>query len=133
MKQKFWQTEEFRVLQKTWEAKLREDNFADAESLINGKHVLKQRASNAYRGASALDRQAKQKYYNLLGEGFHAETFSDPVEAFVMERRSQGLSIKNICAELKSKGERCHRETVRHIILKYEAKWAVKRIMQPIK
>ena len=132
MKQKFWQTETFKTLQETWEAKLRDDGFADAEILINGRRILRQRARNAHRGACALDRHTKQEYYNLLGRNFHAESFSDPVEALIMERRSQGMKIKNISAELKSKGERCHRQTVGDIILKYEEKWGLKR-KPPIK
>jgi hypothetical protein len=109
-----------------WEAKLHEVGFADAEKLINGYPVLRQRASNAYRQASLLERRQKLRYYELLGFGFHSETFDDPVEALVMERRSQGVSIHNICIELKAMGERCHRETIRHIIVKFETKWQIK-------
>jgi hypothetical protein len=128
MAKKYWQTEMFRALQSEWELVLKKAGFVDAEKLISGTLVLRQRASNAYRQASLLERQQKQKYYELLGAGFHAEWFEDTVEALVMERRSQGVSIKNICIELKAHGGRCHRETVRSIIAKYEAKWRVRRL-----
>lgn len=123
MRLKFWQTKRFKSLQNEWYKKL--DN--DAEKIINGEHVLKQRASNSYRSISRIARENKQRYYELLGSYFHKEDFIDGVEKLVMERKSNGVSIKLISDELRLIGERCHRETIRHIIQKYEKKWDIKR------
>ena len=124
---KFWQTPSFKALQKQWECKLKESGFEDAEKTIKEERRLKQRASNSYRGACLLIREAKRRYFELLGVWYHKEKWSDSVEAFVLERRSQGTRIKQISEELRAKGERCHRETIRGIIRKYEIKWGIKR------
>lgn len=127
MSRKFWQTKKFRELSEKWEALLAESGFVDAEKHSGGKSVLKQKATNCYRQASAVAREAKQRYFELLGAHFHKEEFTDDVEAFVMEQRSCGVKIKRICDELSAMDERCHRETIRGIIRKYEHKWGIKK------
>lgn len=127
MKQKFWQTEEFRQLEKEWYERLEKNNFEDIEKTLNGKSVLKQRASNCYRSSSEAEREGKLRYYELLCHNFHKETqFKSEAEEFIIERRSQGLSIKRISEQLEIAGERCHRMTVRRVIQRFEAKWGMK-------
>ncbi len=123
MKPKFWQTRRFKLLQDEWYKRIEND----AEKIINGEHVLKQRASNSYRSINRIARENKQRYYELLGSYFHKEAFQDGVEKLVMERKANGITIRLISEELKRIGERCHRETIRHIIQKYEKKWGIKR------
>lgn len=127
MSQKYWQTKAFRDLQKIWNEKLREAGFEDAEALINGQLVLRQRATNSYRGISDVQRENKILYYELLAQNTYLEAFCDRVDRLVMERRSQGIKIKVISEELRQLGERCHRETIRHIIRKYEVKWKIRK------
>ena len=125
---KYWQTPKFKRLAEAWENILREIGFVDAEETVNGKRQLKQTAGAVYRHAKEpVQREQKQRYYELLGIYFWAQTFLDPVEQLIMERRFNGVMIKAISAELKAKGERCHRETVRHIIQKYERKWGMRK------
>jgi len=126
MKQKFWQTKAFKELEREWEFKLAQSGFSDAEKTVSGKRVLRQRASNSYRSERRVARENKQRYYELLGQFFHEEEFSDRVEELVMERRSRGVTITSISGELKEMGERCHRETIRHIIQKFEKKWNIR-------
>lgn len=127
MKPKFWQTKEFRELEKEWYLKLAGEKFPDIEKEINGEGGLKQRASNCYRGASLTEVETRARYYELLAQGVHNELeFRDGVEKYVMEQRSMGITITQIAVQLKQLGERCHRETVAKIIWKYEAKWCVK-------
>lgn len=128
MRKKFWQTKRFKELQREWDLKLAEAGFKDAETSTKGNRVLRQKASNCYRQACQVIREAKQRYYDMLGEGYHKETaWVDEVEGFVMEQRAHGVKIKRICEELKDMGERCHRETVRGIIRKYEVKWKIRK------
>ncbi len=89
--------------------------------------MLRQHASNSYRSAPKVVRESKQRYYELLGHGYSGEEFSDPVEKIVMERKSNGISIKQISIELKTLNQRSHRETIRHIIQKYEVKWGLRK------
>jgi hypothetical protein len=131
MKPKFWQTPAFKELEREWHDRLREAQFKDAEKLVNGRLVLRRSAnglSDAYRDApSSIERANKLRYYEILGIGFNSTEFDDEVESLVLERRSEGTKIKHICEELRQLGERCHRQTVRHIIRKYELKWGIKR------
>lgn len=128
MKTKFWQTHQFKALEKEWYEKLKEQNFDDVEEKINGKDKLKQWASNCYRSQHQIARESKLVYFELLGQFLHKETdFKDEVERFIMLRKSEGAPIKLISEELEAQGERCHRDTVRLIIQKYEAKWRIKR------
>lgn len=128
---KYWQTRSFKKLEKAWNRKLRNEGFEDAERIIDSVHGhqrrMTQRASNAYRQASEIERNNKSDYYRLLGLYTHDEEFTDQVDLLVMFWRSQAYKISRICEELELLGHRCHRQTVRFIIRKYEHKWAIKR------
>lgn len=124
---KFWQTAKFKELERLWYERLESIGFKDAEKTINGNSVLKQRASNSYRAAHQIEREAKLAYYNLLAGYYQQATIQDPVERLVIERRSEGFKIKQISEELRRLEERCHRETIRNIIRKYEIKWGIKK------
>lgn len=127
---KFWQTKKFKALQNKWEKKLLESGFVDAEKMFYGSLHLKQPVCNyVYRYNMFVEavRENRQLYFELLGEFFHKEQFNDEVERLIMERRAEGVKIKHICEELKSLKERCHRQTVRLIIRKYEIKWGIRK------
>ncbi len=127
MRRKFWQTEKFKELQKEWALKLRESGFRDAED--TGKYAGKmlQKAFNCYRTQIPEIIQAKQRYFELLGQGSHQEKFEDEVDKYVMERRAEGISIKQIRMGLRAANKKNSTETVRKIIRFYEAKWCIKK------
>ncbi len=126
MKPKPWNTTQFKELEKEWYERLEKAGFKDVEKTVNGKSVLKQRASNCYRSADNIARENKQRYFELLGHAVSSEgDFKDGVELFVMEQRASGVSIRLICEELKKRGERNHRDTIRLIIRKFEKKWQI--------
>lgn len=125
--QKFWQTESFKSLEREWYARLEKAKFEDAEETVNGNSHLKQRASNSYRNARAVEREAKYAYYQMLASFCNEEAFQDRVERFVLERRAEGAKIKEICEELRKMNERCYRNTIARIIVKYEIKWGIKK------
>lgn len=127
MKQKFWRNPSFKKLEQKWDMVLTKSGFCDVEKKVNGARCLKQRANNSYRSADSIRRELKQRYYELLGHGFHENVFIDPVHELIMERRSRGVKIKDICIELKKKKERNNRDTVGLIIRIYEAKWGIKK------
>lgn len=127
MKPKFWQSQTFKELEKEWDEKLKESGFEDAEKAIGGIRVLRQRASNCYRSVSAVQRENKQRYFELLNSHSALELFEDRIEALIMARRASGYKIKQICEELRAMNERCHRQTIRLIIQKYELKWGIKK------
>lgn len=127
MKIKFWQTQAFKDLEQKWYGKLEEKGFKDEEKTIRGDRVLRQRASNSYRGASQVEREAKLRYYEILQCYAGREIFENSVDKLVMERRSNGIKIKDISEELRNKKEKCHRETIRFIIRRYEIKWGLRK------
>lgn len=120
---KFWQTRKFKDLQKEWEEKLRDSGFVDHEK--NG--FLTQNALNCYRTIDRLKIEAKERYYELLGQFHHEEDYSCPIEEFVMERLSEGATRRQINRELKEQGLGRTRETVRNIIRFFEKKWQIKK------
>lgn len=123
-RQKFWQTQKFKELQRIWEERLRASGFIDAES--NGK--LRQNAFNSYRTQIHTVIENKQRYFELLGHWHHQEEFNNDIEKYIMERRSEGISIKQIGIELKAAGKRIsNRVSIGRIIRHYEKKWAIKK------
>lgn len=129
MKLKFWQTSDFKQLEKQWYKKLEEEGFPEQESKSDcGWATLKQRASNCFKSQSQIEIENKRLYYEALEHFFYREAgFRDDVERLVMLRRSEGVKIKSICEELRHMGERQNRCTIRLIIQKYEKKWNIKR------
>lgn len=126
MKTKFWQTKEFEKLKRDWYGRLEKAGFKDAEEEIKGRTYLRQSALNCYRGNNETEIEGKQRYFELLGQKFFEEQdFRDEIEEFVMEKRVGGVKSVAISKTLERVGERCHKDTVRKIIRKYEARWKV--------
>src|SRR5262245_22924750 len=99
-KAKYWETKEFKDLEREWYERLRLSGFDDAEKSINGTRILKQRASNSFRGAIALIRDSKFEYFRLMATAMACEGFSNPIHRFILERRANGFKIIEICKEL---------------------------------
>lgn len=125
MTKKFWQTQKFKALQSEWEEKLIKSGFVDIE---DERRRLRQNASNSYRTTTHAIIEGKQRYYELLGQGYHNEKcFRDTVERIVMLLRSRGFKIKDICHGLRLMKKRNHRDTIRRIIRHYEIRWKIKK------
>ncbi len=124
---KYWTTKTFRQLRDKWYLKLDTSGFKDQEKVIAGEPQLSQYASNAYRQASDVVRDAKLRYYELMAQLMNDNKPDDEVDLIVMTKWIEGNKIKDISAELKRKGKRCHRQTIRYIIRKYENRWEVKK------
>ena len=123
MDKKYYQTKEFLTLEKEWKDKLKESGFKDIE---NGQNQLKQRASNVYRQADEITREAKIHYFELLVAHVELNKFDNEIDKLVMTLKSQGKKIKEICEQLEKKGKKRYRRTVRLIIRRYETKWKIK-------
>lgn len=122
----FWRSRNFRQLAKTWNQKLEEVGFIDSEIDLKGDRSLRQRATNAYRQASELERESRLGYYRLLGYLANNEQFQNALEELVMQRHADGASIKEIVNEVKQSGLSRDRKTIRHIIRRWQMKWGVK-------
>lgn len=124
MGKKFWQTQKFKDLQRIWEFKLKDSGFKDVEDECKR---LRQNSGNSYRTKELTFIEAKQRYYELLGQWQHEMNFRDYVERLIMERRANGIRIIDISLELKELGERHHVDTIRKVIRQYEIRWQIKK------
>lgn len=122
----FWRTKSFKVLSKTWNQKLEESGFLDAEIELKGDRALRQKATNCYRNASELERETRLRYYALLGYLAHNTSFPNDLERIVMLRHSEGVTIKEILEELMLYGIIRDRKTIRYIIRRWQAKWGIR-------
>lgn len=122
----FWRTKDFKSLIRTWNKKLDESGFTDAEVELRDDRVLKQRATNSYRQASQLERESRLEYFVLLGQLAHNTSFNNELERFVMLKHAEGASIKEIVDEINQKGIGRDRKTIRYIIRRWQMKWGIK-------
>lgn len=126
MRKRFWKTEKFKAIKEEWYQKLSDSGFVDIEK----NERLKQRADNSYRTKDLTLIENKSRYFDLLGQWAHEEEFKTEIHRIVIERRSQGVKIKDIVLELKRLHwlrRKRHSDTVRCILRHYEKKWGVKR------
>lgn len=123
---KFYQSREFRELEKQWDEYLKLSGFEDAERIKNGERVLRQNSSNSYRQAGDDEREAKLQYFQTLCAHFYRTEFPNPVDKLVMAMVSDGRSIKFIVFELSRSGHPTHRQTIRFIIRRYEHLWGIR-------
>lgn len=123
---KFFQTREFRDLEKEWNEILSQSGFVDIERTKNGERVLKQNSSNAYRQADEEMRSARQEYYRNIGYHIFRTHFVRCIDCRVMFGVANGLSIKEIVEELKSDQIEVHRQTVRFIVRRFEHQWGLR-------
>ncbi len=123
---KFYQTKEFKELEKEWNKFLEMTGFNDAERIKNGERVLRQNASNAYRQADEFEREAKAKYFQNICHHVNRTIFTNPIDKFVMTMISDGISIKQIVLELALMGHPTHRQTIRFIVRRHEHIWGIR-------
>jgi len=118
----------FKLLVRIWNKKLEESGFEDHEIEIGGERALKQRASNAYRQASELERESRLAYYSLLGHMANNTEFPCRLEQLVMCMYSDGSSIKEIVEELIKQGltDKRNRWRIRAIIRRWEVRWGLR-------
>ena len=127
---KYWQTIQFKKLEKEWDLTLKEAGFIDAERTVGDERVLSQNAPNAYRQTNKVIIESKVEYFTLLTKHAGDEKFEDKIDELVMNLRANGYKIREICENLKQIGQKCHRQTVRFIIRGYEHKWGIRKWTQ---
>lgn len=132
---KFWQSQKFKKLEAKWNEKLQQSKFTDAETSTAKGRCLKQlsKVTRVYGTKSIITIDTKTEYFNLLQSYINEMTFKRQKEVFknetdclIMTRRSEGISIQNICKELAESGKKIHRQTVRYIIRNYEHEWGIR-------
>lgn len=117
MAAKAWDTPTFKALLSEWNEKLYQTGFEDHETQ-NGS--LKQRATNAYRQASRIERETRLQYYLSMGHGLHKEELPQDI-CLVLRNHVNGVPLQKIA-------QRCNleRKTVGYIIRRYQHEWGIR-------
>jgi len=128
--EQFWRRKSFKVLLTTWNRKLKSSGFDDIEqeSKTGEERVLKQRsARKCFSQADDFEREMTLEYYLLLGHLVQNTIFPNDLEQSVMIRHSEGAKVTEIVDEISSKGIRRHKDTVMHIIRRWQTKWGIRK------
>lgn len=115
----------FKQLQKKWYEKLRLSGFIDCEENDKGsfqRHTLRTMNATVFLN--------KQDYYLSMTQYANNEPFDDEIEQLVLLRYVEGVTIKDICEELKALEEVHNPGTISSIVRKYESRWNVKHYRQ---
>jgi hypothetical protein len=126
MEKKFYQSKEFKELEKKWEEKLEHEGLPDIEKTLGQNRALKQHSSNVYRQMEETRREAKELYFRQLGMAIHQARFDTEIDRIVMNLKAEGATIVEICRFLRSAGSPRYRRTIRLIVRKYEDRWGIR-------
>lgn len=116
-----WKNRQLKIQLKVWNEKLKQSGFEDAEVELKNDRALKQRATNAYRQASPLEREARLDYYRILGHLSQNTEFTTELERNVMTLYANGSTICEIAGQINR-----HRQTIRHIIRRWQMRWGIR-------
>lgn len=122
----FWQTPNFKSLQRAWYQRLKREGFQDAEELVAGELMLKQTAAHPYRGLDHLAIAAKEAYYRLMLQAVQKGEFRSEIDRLILAMWADGHKICVICRALKAMGSSRNRHTVLYTIRKYEMEWGLR-------
>lgn len=122
----FWKSRQFKILYNSWNQKLKDSQFEDAEIDLKNDRQLKQRATNSYRQATELEREARLEYFLTIGNLANETRFPTALDEYVMLRHSEGASIKEIVAEIRDFSIRRDRKTIRYIIRRWQEIWGIR-------
>ena len=120
--EKYYYSQSFLKVQRAWYKKLEKEGFKDAEININGDLRLRQISSHVYKNSSAIERENKLKYFELLAVLVNEKTFDNDLDKQVMTLKSLGSKTNEIAQRLKR-----HKQTIRYVIRKYENRWGLKK------
>lgn len=95
-KRKYYETADFKALQKKWYGKLEDDGFQDAE---REDGALQNWSTQFSRGNLEFN-QSKEEYFRLAGHFLHDHRFANETERRVWELHTNGMSTGKIAKAL---------------------------------
>lgn len=132
--------DEFKVLQKEWYQRLKEDGFKDIETMGNRGMRLKHEHRRFFRTRSDRDRDmwqqvfidAKTEYFLRLTQKVHdpATIFKREMDRIVMTMHSDGFNKVQISRFLAAFGYHRKRKSIIYLIRRYEHAWGLKKYSQ---
>lgn len=120
---KFYQTKEFKELQRAWERKLLASDFIDIENTFDNERMLKTFDAYAFNRGRGRYRnmEDEHEYFRSITNAVFNVKFANELDKTVMAMVGDGCKIKQISFETH-----IHRQTVRYIIRRYEHNWGLK-------
>lgn len=134
---KYWQTPEFKALQKAWYGRLEAEGFEDIEAISSkGNVCLREHAKGTYvKTANDL----RYDYFENITELITVWDFDRDVDRVIMLKHAQGLSERVIAKEIRSEGyppcrnRKPCRNTVSSIIQRYREAWGLPRVVMRLR
>lgn len=98
---KFYDSAEFKQLNKEWKDKLEKSGFKDVE---REDGCLKTHASNFRSKEFLKNYQSKAEYYYMAAQFLNEYKFESVIEKTIWEKHSEGIGVRVIAKEFKAKG-----------------------------
>lgn len=117
---------EFRELQRYWYKILEDSGFKDIERFKGDELVLIETSSSIFRNTK---KPLKECYFHKMSSELNDEDtlFRNDLEKYVLHRHCEGAMIRTIVDELNTLGTPRHRHTIRHIIMRYQIEWGIRK------
>lgn len=111
-----------------WEERLKRSKFPDIEfTNRKGDRELVNSASNAYRGANDIERQARLEFFLECSSHCARTKFRRRIDKLIMERFSDGKQNVEIKKDLDRMGTRRDIHTIGQTIRKFLILWGLYR------
>lgn len=124
---RFYESKEFREVEKHWNHILLETGFIDQEQLSRGERILKNDpGSHAYRLSAQSEIDSRLRYFETLSRLSRETIFPSLLEKIIMQMTADGKKIVDIQEHLLKNGRSLHRQTIRFIIRRYEHDWGLR-------
>ncbi len=121
----YWERPDFLALQQAWYARLANTGFVDVE--ISQPYDCRHRhRHDRPRHVLILLAEQRRIYHRELASRLETALFAKPADQIIMQMRSEGARINEICAKLDALGMPKHRHRVRFRIRIYEMKWGLR-------
>lgn len=114
----------FKQLLRTWNEKLKESEFRDAEVMVRGELVLRTPGgARRYERMDEISREARAQFFRRLSELVATAKFRTELERQILTLYAEGISQLAIQRRLNIKGHRCK---VYRPIYRWLRRWGIK-------
>lgn len=135
----YWQSTDFKALQKAWYERLENEGFADAETLVDGDMVLKDAAPQHHERVERNFHE-RDSYFNVIQQLIVDTAFDRESDRIILTMHADGANYSEILDALRLQGPRypprfrsplmrCRRcrNTIWWTIRRYEMRWGLRK------
>jgi hypothetical protein len=133
---KFWETDDFKALQKAWYERLEVEGFQDSEALIGDDMLLRDYETHPPPNEADTNRV---DYFTAVREMIERTTFDREADRIILTMHAEGATARAIIEKLRlmpprspprfrSPYSHCRhcRNTIRSTIRRYEMRWGLR-------